>query len=527
MSTLLLMLLIGAPGSQGVDTLVVCPQEFRQALAPWLKYREGQGHRLAVISNMKSPAELRAEVRRVAAAGRLRYLLLVGDADPAMSRRPELRKRCVPTHHAPAVVNVRFGSESEIATDNWYADVDDDRLPDLAVGRLTSDSAAELSRMVERILAYETSTDFGLWRRQVHFVAGLGGFGPVTDAVFEAAAKTLITAGVPAAYRTTMTYGSWQSPYCPDPRQFQRVTMERLNEGSLFWVYIGHGEQRSVDQMHVPGGAFPILSSPDAARLSCRHGAPIACFLACYSGAFDQPRDCLAEEMLRSPGGPVAIICGSRVTMPYAMAVMGSELLHEFFGRRPATIGEAIVAAKRRTMQDPAVPEQRAALDAVGKVFSPSGDDLQAERAEHLDLFNLLGDPLLRLPYPREATIDVGPTATAGGHIRVEGRSPVDGAGTVELVVRRDRLTFQPPRREQFDYQSLAGYAEVYERANEPRLASAAVELVEGRFVTQLDVPSGARGACHVRVFVEGSTGCATGAADVRVDGPASSIIRP
>ncbi len=353
MSPLLLLCLIGAPAGQNVDTLVVCPQEFRQALTPWLKYRESQGHRLAVISNLKSPIELRAEVRRVAAAGSLRFLVLVGDADPAMSRRAEVRKRCVPTHHADAVVNVRFGSEKEIATDNWYADLDDDRVPELAVGRLTCDSAAELSKMVERILAYETSTDFGGWRRSVHFVAGLGGFGAVADAVLESAAKTLITGGVPAPYTTTMTYGSWQSPYCPDPRQFKNVTIDRLNEGSLFWVYIGHGQQQSVDNVHVPGAQFPIFSSKDAGALSCRHGAPIACFLACYSGAFDQPRDCLAEEMLRSPGGPVAIICGSRMTMPYAMAVMGTELLHECFGNKPETIGEAIVAAKRSTLREP------------------------------------------------------------------------------------------------------------------------------------------------------------------------------
>ena len=144
-------------------------------------------------------------------------------------------------------MNVQYGSDPEIATDNWYADLDDDRVPELAVGRLPCDSAAELSCLVQRIIDYETSRDFGPWRRQVHFVAGLGGFGAMADAVLEAAAKSLIGDGIPSAYATTMTYGSWQSPYCPDPRQFQQVTIERFNEGSLFWVYMGHGELRAVD----------------------------------------------------------------------------------------------------------------------------------------------------------------------------------------------------------------------------------------------------------------------------------------
>jgi hypothetical protein len=504
-----------------IDTVVVVPREFHQALAPWIAHREAQGHRIALASNLATPHELRDEIRRIAVEHPVRFLLLVGDADPPHPHDLQINARTVPTHYRPAEVNVRWGSEPEIATDNWYADLDDDRVPELAAGRLTADSPAELARMVEKILAYETCEDFGNWRRQVHFVAGLGGFGPVTDAVLEAAAKTLITNGVPAGFATTMTYGSWQSPYCPDPRQFGRVTVGRLNEGSLFWVYIGHGEQRAVDVLRVPGGAYPILSSPDARLLACRHGAPIACFLSCYSGAFDQPNDCLAEEMLRGPGGPVAVLCGTRMTMPCGMAVLGAELLDEFFHGRPATLGELIVAAKRNTMQTKANSRHRAALDAVANTFAwATGSDAQAERLEHLDLFHLLGDPLLRLPHPQPVELDVCPTALAGESIDILGTSPIAGACTIELVVRRDRLAFEPPARGQFDPRQMADYAAVYARANEPRLAAARLDRVDGPFSARLNVPAEARGACHVRVFVEGQRGCAVGAADVQLSRP-------
>ncbi len=521
-----LVLLLCAPADEPatntaqIDTIVICPAEFQAALEPWREHRRRQGHRITVESNADSPEAVRNRIRRAAAGGALRYVLLVGDADPAMSGDAALRKRSVPTHHARAIVNVRFGSETHIATDNWFADLDDDRVPDLAIGRLTCDSATELSHLVRKILDYEQSADFGVWRRQIHFVAGLGGFGALADGILEAAAKTLITEGIPPAYTTTMTYGSWQSPYCPDPRRFAQVTLDRLNEGSLFWVYIGHGQQRAVDQVQVPGGAYPIFSSRDTAQLDCRHAAPIACFLACYSGAFDQPRDCLAEEMLRSPGGPVAVVCGSRVTMPYAMTVMGSELLSQVFSERAETLGAAILAAKRHMMEPEKNNRQRAALDAMARAISPTAEDLHAERAEHLDLFNLLGDPLLRLPYPREVQITVEPTAESGTTIQVSGDSPLDGACTVELVVRRDRLTFQPPRRGSFDSAVLDDYAEVYQRANDPRLASAQVQVHDGRFTARLDIPPQARGACHVRVFVQAADACAAGAADIRIDRP-------
>ncbi|MEX0676521.1 MAG: C25 family cysteine peptidase [Pirellulales bacterium] len=523
MTSALLTLLLCAPAPTGIDTAVVCPAEFRQALEPWVRHRRSQGHRVAVISNQKSPVGLRSEVRRIAAAGELRYLLLVGDADPAMHANSAVRRRCVPAHYAKAVVNVQYGSTSEIATDNWYADLDDDRVPEIAVGRLTCDSAEELSRMVEKILGYERSADFGPWRRQVHFVAGLGGFGPMADTVLEAAAKSLISGGIPSAYSTTMTYASWQSPYCPDPRDFKRVTLARLNEGSLFWVYIGHGQQCAVDEVRVPGGQYPILSTADTAGLRCRHGAPIACFLACYSGAFDQPRDCLAEEMLKSSGGPVAILCGSRVTMPYGMSVLGTELLEQCFTEQPGTLGEAILQAKRRMMRTDNPSSIRAALDAIAGVISPTSGQLEAERAEHLDLFNLLGDPLLRVAYPRAIEVAVAPSAAAGGIISVSLTTPLAGSGVVELAVRRDRLSFKPPRRDRFDPDALAGYDEIYRMANEPRLTSTPVALGAGSFTTQLAVPAEARGSCHVRVFLAGPDGCAAGAAGIHIEEQSAS----
>lgn len=518
MTCLVLTLLVCAPGGEGVDTVVVCPQEFRQALAPWVAHRREQGHRLAMISNLQSPEELRGEVRRIAAAGSLRYLLLVGDADPAMRESRSARERCVPVHHAEAVVNVRFGSTRDIATDNWYADLDDDRVPELAVGRLTCDTAEELSVMVGKILDYERSADFGPWRRRVNIVAGLGGFGPLADTVLEAAAKTLIAGGIPSAYTTTMTYGNWQSPYCPDPRDFRRVTLSRLNEGSLFWVYLGHGQPWSVDKIRVPGGAFPILSTSDTPGLKCRHGAPIACFLSCYSGAFDLQRDCLGEEMLRAPGGPVAILCGSRVTMPYAMSVMGTELLAQCFGRRSETLGDAILEAKRRMMENDEPSRLRVALDAAAAALSPTAGQLEEERAEHLDLFNLLGDPLLRISYPGTVRVTVEPVARAGRTIPLVVTSPLAGGGVVELAVRRDRLTFKPPRRGRFDPSELAEYGETYERANEPRLVWRRLELAAGSQSAELEVPGDARGPCYVRVFVEGPEGCAAGAADLHVE---------
>ena len=50
-------------------------------------------------------------------------------------------------------------------------------------------------------------------------MAGVGGFGLV-DKIIEAVTRRFLTDGIPPDYYTTMTYGSWQSVYCPSPPSF-------------------------------------------------------------------------------------------------------------------------------------------------------------------------------------------------------------------------------------------------------------------------------------------------------------------
>lgn len=513
-----LTLALAATPAPPPDTAVVCPAAFRAAFEPWRVHRTAQGHRIELVDNRGTPEEIRERLRRAADGGALRFVVLVGDAAAAgaVAAADDCR---VPAHLAPAKVVAVWGSEPEIATDNWYGDLDGDRVPEVAVGRLPVDSPAELTLLVEKILAYEHAAGNDTWRRQINLVAGLGGFGAIADTTLEAAAKSILTAGLPAEYVTTMTYASWRSPYCPEPAAFHQVALDRLNEGCLFWVYLGHGQRRWLDGVKTPEGLFPIFAAADAPKLRARSGAPIALFLACYTGAYDDQQDCLAEEMLRQQGGPVAVISSSRVSMPYAMCVLGVELLKECFVERRPTVGEMLLFAKRNTALSPRADDESRRLDALAALLNPMPGDLAEERAEHLLLFNLLGDPLLRLRQPRAVELEVPPTATAGSPLILAGTSPVAGEALVELVVRRDRLAFRPPGRD--EYRSTPEAQEerrqTYARANDGRLAWRRLPVDEGRFQTELDVPPTAWGDCHVRVFVQGRDDFASGAANLTI----------
>ena len=532
MSPIILAMLLAGSAATEPNVVVVCPPAFLDALAPWLAHRRSQGHRLRIVSETGSAQGIRDEIRQTARAGALRHIVLVGDVDPLAATSKRGRRRSTPTHRAAAQVTVHWGSEPDIATDNWYADLDDDQVPDVAIGRLSADSVAELLTIVKKTLHYERARRTGLWRRRVNFVAGVGGFGALADTVLETATKKFLKDLIPPEYAVSMTYGSWRSPYCPDPRRFHQATVDRFNEGCLFWVYIGHGQRTFLDRVRVPGAAHHIFDADDIPKLQSRGPAPIAVFLSCYAGAFDEPRECLAELMLRSARGPVAVLSGSRMTMPYAMAVMGNALMDECFQNRSETIGDVVLHAKRR-MAAPADPDapadsNRVLLDAIAGAISPAADQLEEERLEHLLLFNLLGDPLLRLDYPLSIPIETSDEVRAGKSLNVTFASERDGLATVELVCRRDSTRLPPPRRASYvpTDDALGEYSRVYDQANDHRWAARTFQCRAGESQTTLAVPANARGPCYVRVFIEQGDRFGLGAAKVYVRRPAKRAER-
>ena len=210
--------------SRAVDTLVLCSSDLQSALIPWLDYRRSQGHEIAVRFSKPTATQNKRLIAEYAHSKRLKNILLVGDSG---DRWLDPRK-LVPTNIVLAKVNRLFGSEAEIATDNPYGDLDEDGIPEISVGRLTADSPRELANTISRIIRYEQQAHGQAWQRNINLIAGMGGFGKLIDMVIENTTREIITDLIPACYKTSMTYGSWTSPYCPDPRKFSDTTIKAI-----------------------------------------------------------------------------------------------------------------------------------------------------------------------------------------------------------------------------------------------------------------------------------------------------------
>lgn len=481
--------------------LVVCPDQFREALDGWIDYRHGQGVDVRVIPSAVT-AEAVAQQIRQSATKQTGSLMIIGDA-PVIGTPTDPRTQ-VPMHYVSTTVSAKFGSTPTMATDYPYADIDGDGRSDVAVGRIPVDTVQQLREFIGRVKAYEASGDFSFWRQRVQLVGGVGGFGMLADTAIESVTRMMVTGALPVPVRTSVAYGSPGHLFYPRQR-FTDSIAQRYGQGCRFWVYAGHGMVDRLDNVPAGPSGVPVLDAQSIKKLQCDPAnAPIALLLCCFTGAIDATDDSFAERLLMHACGPIAVIAGNRVTMPYGNASLTLGLIDSIYGRaagqiEPAeSLGQAWLAAIHALEQEQrqSKGQLQTMVDAIAALVSPAGSKLADERNEHAALYALLGDPLLKLHPPAPVTVKTQTGFDFGSPVTVSVTSPIDG----ECVVMLDR-----PLGE-----TRAGQTAV--DPNEITLAETARPIRAGQ-TQRFAIPMGQdrSGALMIRVHVTGKDTWAAG----------------
>ncbi len=546
---------INSETSPHATVIVVRPSRWQSALERWTEYRSRE-YRIIEIDS-QSTAEQQVQAIRNAAKGchpPAAAILLCGDvtrevdaSEPGRNnaafpgkarRRLEVLTPCIVLD-----TTVRLGpmTTPSLCTDAGFGDLDGDGCPDLAVGRLPAKTPAELERMLERSILYESVAP-GPWNDTVHVTAGVGGFGVLADAAIENVTRRFLTEGVPDHFRLQMTYASCTSTYCPSPLKLRDSYIERINGGGLFWVYIGHGSVTHLDYMQAGNAWLPIGEADDAGRFRIRSRPPIAIMLACYTGAYDANVDSFSERLLAQESGPIAVIAGSRVTMPYGLSQLASEMINGCFRDRIPTLGAIVLQAKQKIWIDDEVSDPqsldtesqrnssridirqryRRIVTDMATALNPGNHDLLAERREHVRLMNLLGDPLLKLPYPDIIEIEAAETLEPGSTVPIRGTTPIGGRLIVELALVRDRLPEGVVPLSNYDGSpaQLEQMQTTYDTANDLRVARFEQVVAPGEFEMQVAVPVDLKGRCVISAYVYGDNRWAVGSGRVAVRKP-------
>ncbi|MFN3189664.1 MAG: C25 family cysteine peptidase [Aureliella sp.] len=499
--------------SAGEEIILVRPSAWASALQTWKQYRETQGYEISEIDAELSQPELLNQIRSLAGSvpepgGSPTFLLLVGDVDPRT-------EKSIPTFYRKSSAMVQFGGDERIGTDNPYGDLNEDEIPDLAVGRIPADTAEQAQAYLDKVIRYESNPDFSAWRRDVHIIAGVGGFGAIADSVIEMTTRRFLADRIPGWSELTMTQASTRSHYCPDPWRFSETCINRLNQGGMFWVYIGHGHVKTLDYVKADDQYLPIFTERNIPAIKSS-APPIAIFLACYTGAFDAVEDSLAERLTLKPDGPVASIAASRVSGPYGLATLSDGMLKYCYEDRVPTLGEIVLRSKQKMLADsasngsdrqPKAMGQMQLITSIAKSLSPADYDLRAERLEHVWQMHLLGDPCLRIRYPNEVELQAPARAQPGEEIVVRGTSKSQAKMMVEFGFRRDQIRRELDRV-QVGLDTTDGrnaFQSRYDAANDRILVLEQRQVPSGEFEQALTLPENlSNGRYCVRCYLEG-----------------------
>jgi hypothetical protein len=133
------------------------------------------------------------------------------------------------------------------------------------------------------------------------------------------------------------------------------------------------------------------------------------------------------------------------------------------------------------------------------------------DRADHLNLYNLFGDPCLRIARPSTMTVQTAANVAPGATFDVTGRAEFEGTALVEVVRRKEPPPKLPPGGKKTPEQFRAAY----EAANSHGVLKMEIPMKKGPFTVQLKLPADAApGAAAVRIYLTGKSAAAAGGAE-------------
>jgi parallel beta-helix repeat protein len=318
--------------ANGADLLVFSRRDLFSQLQLLVALRQSQGLNVAVVDIVdaydefsfgnKTPQAVKDFISFAAASWKKKPQYVLFAADASYDSRNYLGfgdSDLVPTK----LIDTTF---MEAACDDWFGDLNNDGLPELAVGRLPMRTAIEAATIVAKIIGYEQASP----SQEVTLVADA-----TTDFDFEYASDQLI-ASIPDTVRVNQIKRGQI-----DAEMAKSQLIEAIKRGQKIVNYTGHG---SVNQWR-----GNLLTNDDAEMLNNREHLPLFVMMTCLNGYFNDPvLDSLAEALLKAEkGGAVAVWASSAMTGPVEQAQMNRQMFKLIFATGGAiTLGEATRGAK-------------------------------------------------------------------------------------------------------------------------------------------------------------------------------------
>ncbi len=315
------------------DLIIITRQDFMTSVQPLVSARQNQGLSVAVVDvediydefsfGHKSPQALKDFIlyARNSWATPARFALLVGDGsfDP---------KDYLGYGNADLVPSKLIDSQFvETASDDWYADSNEDGLAEIAVGRLPVRTAQEAAVMISKIVAFDRQ---GVTNSVLLVSDSNDGYN------FEAASaqvRGIIPAGINVEQIDRGQVGTLTA---------KSQLIDAIARGQKIVNYTGHGNATIWRDN--------LLTAADARKLTNRTHLPLFVTMSCLNGYYQDPvLDSLAESLMKAErGGAVAVWASSGLTEPSGQVVMDRQVFQFILNSTGSgmRLGEAVLGAK-------------------------------------------------------------------------------------------------------------------------------------------------------------------------------------
>lgn len=368
-----------------VDYITIYPEIFESAAQRLTDYRNtslpGDDSPVALAykaadiyanfsGGQKDPYAFRSFLKQIYenGGGNLRFVCLLGNTtldkrnymgqDPAVGLvdlLPSVHKTFFPQNPESGYQFNPFGTDDPIVsfespTNEWDLD-----LPDVAVGRLPAVDVNEAEALVDRMIAYDSNPENGLWRNRVMFAAD-DCIKPSSfhypepnsgDHAHTLQAEYLADRYLPGSIDLEKIYGvAYEFPPGSSVKPAMRADINAaLNDGLSMWYYVGHGAENNLADEQ-------IFQSSDIANLTNGMKRFVFVAFSCDVGVYNSTsRRSMAEFFLTADnGGAIASICASQVSFVSA----NNDLSDAFFGAlypgqsvlHNVSLSEALLSAK-------------------------------------------------------------------------------------------------------------------------------------------------------------------------------------
>lgn len=310
---------------------------------------------------------------------RPKYLLLFGGTSYRFKETELDRKNLIPSFQSLSSLDPL----TSYVSDDFFGYLDDDDdinqnipapLLDIAVGRIPARTISQAKTAVDKIINYQTKSDFGTWRNEVTLVADDEDFdlhfndAEAHAAVIEQQAEWNLNKIYLDAFVQSSGAGGARYP------EVNASVNKGMNKGTLIWNYSGHGGNTRLAQE-------AILEKEMFSEWQNQNRLPLFVTATCDFAPFDNPAQfSIGEDLLMGrTNGAIGLMTTTRLVFASSNKLINNNFLKSLLrkqsnGRYP-TIGDAWLTSKNNTV-------------------TSSGDYINARK------FALLGDPSMKLLTP-------------------------------------------------------------------------------------------------------------------------------